>query len=188
MAEQLDSILAQDHKNIHVWASDDASSDKTKSILENYQSLWGKDRFFIYTGPRKGFAANFLSLICRKDIHADFFAYSDQDDIWKSDKLSRAVEWLEGVSKEVPALYCSRTQIVDEFGGDLAVSPSFNRPSSFANALVQNIASGNTMVMNKAAFDLLRGIGEVKVASHDWWSYIVVSGLGVMSFMISIQL
>jgi hypothetical protein len=42
---------------------------------------------------------------------------------------------------------------------------------------VQNIGGGNTMVFNNAARSLLKTAGpNVKVAAHDWWIYIVVSG------------
>ena len=44
---------------------------------------------------------------------------------------------------------------------------------------MQNIGGGNTMVMNKAAWQLLiEASKDVKVVSHDWWSYIVVTGGG----------
>ena len=59
------------------------------------------------------------------------------------------------------------------------MSPLFTKPPSFANALVQNIGGGNTMVFNHAACELLRKAGaDVQVASHDWWTYLVVSGCG----------
>jgi len=59
------------------------------------------------------------------------------------------------------------------------MSPLFTRAPSFANALVQNIGGGNTMVFNHAACQLIRLAGaDVQVASHDWWAYLVISGCG----------
>ena len=46
LEEQLDSIEAQDYKNIDVWVSDDGSKDDTNPILEHYRSS-KKDHFSI---------------------------------------------------------------------------------------------------------------------------------------------
>lgn len=179
LAEQLNSIATQSHPAWEIWASDDGSDDHTHAILEYYQSHWGQDRISIHAGPAEGSTANFLSLTCRADIDADFFAYADQDDIWESDKLERAVAWLRSVPEDVPALYGSRTLLVDERNQHLGYSPLFQKAPCFRNALVQNVAGGNTMVFNRAARELLRVAGEnVQAVTHDWWAYMVVTGCG----------
>ncbi|MBL8334049.1 MAG: glycosyltransferase family 2 protein [Rubrivivax sp.] len=179
LAEQLNSIATQTHPRWAIWASDDGSDDHTHAILEYYQSHWGEDRISIHAGPAEGSTANFLSLTCRADIDADYFAYADQDDIWESDKLERAVNWLKTVPEDVPALYGSRTLLVDARNQHIGYSPLFEREPSFRNALVQSIAGGNTMVFNRAARDLLRQAGEnVEAVTHDWWAYMLVSSCG----------
>lgn len=178
LAEQLDSYSAQTHANWQLWVSDDASGDNTPTILAEYQRRWGS-RLQISSGPAAGFAANFLALACDPRVEADFYAYSDQDDIWEADKLSRALAWLQEVPQDTPALYFSRTLLVDEQNREIGLSPLFSRPPSFANALVQNIGGGNTMVFNQAARELLLAAGpHVEIVSHDWWTYMLVSGCG----------
>jgi glycosyltransferase involved in cell wall biosynthesis len=179
LAEQLNSIANQSHPVWEIWASDDGSDDHTHAILEYYQSHWGADRISIHAGPAEGSTANFLSLTCRADIDAEYFAYADQDDIWEADKLERAVAWLETVPPEVPALYGSRTLLVDARNQHIGYSPLFNKAPGFRNALVQNVAGGNTMVFNRAARELLQRAGEnVQAVTHDWWAYMVVTGCG----------
>ncbi|MTW14123.1 glycosyltransferase [Pseudoduganella eburnea] len=179
LSEQLDSIEGQTHRNWEVWVSDDGSHDNTHTILERYQEKWGNGRISINYGPAEGFVSNFLSLACRNDIQAEFYAFSDQDDIWEADKLQRAVAWLRSVPEGVPALYCSRTRLVDAGNRDMGLSPLFSKPPSFANALIQSIAGANTMVFNDAARRLLCKAGEnVEVVSHDSWAYMVVTGCG----------
>lgn len=178
LADQLDSFAAQSHPNWVVWASDDGSQDDTHAILETYRDKWGSDRLSIHFGPAEGFVANFLSLTCHASIQADIYAYSDQDDIWEADKLQRAVDWLKSLPKGVPGLYCSRTRLVDANNQEIGLSPLFSKPPSFANALMQNVGGGNTMVFNDAARRLLCEAGEVDVITHDWWAYLVVSGCG----------
>ncbi len=156
LAEQLDSLAAQTHPDWELWASDDGSKDNTLAILEAYRAKWGGERLTVLRGPARGLATNFLSLACKSGIQADYYAYSDQDDIWEPDKLSRAVSWLERMPPSEPALYCSRTMLVDAAGKEMGLSELHARPPCFANALVQNIAGGNTMVFNNAARNLLR--------------------------------
>ena len=92
-----------------------------------------------------------MSLNCRADIDTEFFAYADQDDIWEADKLERAMKWLQTVPRHIPALYGSRTQLVDERNQYIGYSPLFGRSPSFENALVHNVAGGNPMVFHRAA-------------------------------------
>jgi len=177
--EQLDSFQAQTHAQWEAWASDDGSQDGTRRLLAAYQEKWSAEKLKICDGPRKGFVANFMSLICRPEIGADYYALSDQDDVWHADKLARAVQWLSNVPPEIPALYCTRTELIDEQGALIGSSRWFTRKPAFANALVQNVAGGNTMVFNNAARQLLMAAGpEVEVIAHDWWVYIVVSACG----------
>jgi len=175
----LDSFESQTYPNWKVCASDDSPDAGTRRILSDYQSRWEPGRLTVCEGPQKGFVANFMSLICRPEVQADYYSMSDQDDIWYPEKLQRAVEWLDTVPEDVPALYCSRTELIDEQGTALGCSPLFNRPPAFANALVQNVAGGNTMVFNNAARRLLVAAGpNIEVVAHDWWVYIVVSACG----------
>ena len=179
LRQQLDSYAAQTHTQWDLWVSDDGSSDDTCAILLAQRTKWAKNRLEIVSGPRKGFAANFLSLVCNTSIKADCFAYSDQDDVWMTDKLTLALEWLSTVPIGMPALYCSRTELVNATGKYIGLSQSFLRTPSFRNALTQNLGGGNTMVFNDATRQLLTKAGfDVGVIAHDWWTYLAVAGCG----------
>jgi glycosyltransferase involved in cell wall biosynthesis len=179
LPEQLDSIADQTHASWRIHASDDGSGDSTRAILSAYRDRFGQERLDVRSGPQKGFAANFLSLAGTRDIAASYFAFCDQDDVWEPDKVSRALAWLSQVDPAVPALYCSRTRLIDEHGNPIGLSPLHAKPARFGNAIVQSIAGGNTMVFNGAARRLLfEGRREVAVPSHDWWLYILVTAVG----------
>lgn len=179
LAEQLNSFAAQTHQNWELWVSDDGSTDETIKVLENFSSRSESYHHNIGFGPKRGFAANFLSLTCDSRISADYYAYSDQDDIWDKDKLERAVQWLESVSENVPAMYCCRSRLVDENNNEIGYSALFSRQPSFSNALVQTIGGANTIVFNEAARNLVRKIGcDHQIVSHDWWIYLLVTGVG----------
>lgn len=179
LAAQLESLISQEYKNWEIHASDDGSSDGTLQVLERYRKRLGASRLNIYRGPGRGFAANFMSLIRRDEIHASFFAFCDQDDIWAKEKISNAVRCLEEAGALTPALYCSRTRLVDEGGVEMGYSALFSDRPCFENALVQSIAGGNTMVLNASARQLMsRTPVALSIISHDWWAYLLVSGSG----------
>ena len=180
MREQLDSFERQSYTNWHLWVSDDGSTDKTLDILCEYQRKWGLEKITISRGPESGFAANFMSLMVRTDIQADYYALSDQDDIWMSEKLAKATKKLENSECGRPRLYCSRTELIDKDGTALGFSPYFVRPPSFLNALVQSIAGGNTMVFDNNLRDVVQAFGPHanSIVSHDWALYQLATGAG----------
>ena len=179
LPEQLASFKHQTHANWHLWVSDDGSKDGTLLLLERYQTRLNPGQMTLTAGPRKGFAANFLTLVCKYDGLADHYAYADQDDIWNADKIARALRWLETIPAHQPALYCARTELVDSAGQHLGFSRAWPRSPSFQNALTQNIGGGNTMVFNHAARQLLMQAGsDLDVVAHDWWTYLVVTACG----------
>lgn len=179
LSNQLESFVSQSHTNWEVHASDDGSNDETLAVLGFFKLTLDCGRLQTHRGPGKGFSENFLSLTRNSSISADYYAYSDQDDIWEADKLERAVACLQKFSSDVPALYCSRTRLVDSKNNPIGLSPLFTKAPNFANALIQNIGGGNTMVFNNAARELLKKAGEHRdIVSHDWWAYMVISGCG----------
>lgn len=179
LREQLDSFAAQTLSNWTLYVSDDASTDATRLVLAEYQERWGVDRLKVFDGPCQGFAKNFISLLKRPQVQADFYAFSDQDDIWFFDKLERSLAHLVPITPEKPALYCSRTQLVDSARNAAGYSPLFTRPPSFQNALVQSLAGANTMMINQRARELLVQLPEsATVVAHDWLAYLLVTGCG----------
>ena len=183
LAEQLDSLADQTFTNWRLIVSDDGSTDGTLSILKKYQTLLGKDKLVIRSGPQKGFAQNFLSLACDESIKSDFYAFCDQDDVWMPEKLQVAIDHIHssGSSQQVYA-YGGRTIYVDEKLKPLGYSPLFVFPRTFRNALIQNIAGGNTMVFSQATKNLLEKSGVVPTIAHDWWLYQLVTAAGGFFF------
>jgi glycosyltransferase involved in cell wall biosynthesis len=179
LPSQLSSYTDQTWHDWRLFASDDGSSDDTATILTQYQKTIGSNRMQIRTGPRRGFVINFLSLICDPSIDADYYAYSDQDDIWEPDKLARAIDVLQKVPAHIPAVFGSRTRLIRDDGQEFGLSPLFRHKPEFRNALVQNIAGGNTMVLNAAAREhLMAGGSGLSLPGHDWWTYLVTTAVG----------
>jgi len=176
---QLASYEAQDFAGWRLFVSDDGSQDRTLALLDDFQKKHGVERVSIRQGPSKGFVANFLSLICDPAIEAEYYALSDQDDVWDANKLSRTRQFLMNAVAGEPVVYCSRTRLIDEQGSDIGLSTYYRKTPHFRNALAQSLASGNTMVLNESMRRLLMQAGaDVKVASHDWWIYLMITAVG----------
>ena len=180
LAAQLDSFAAQSHKNWALVASDDGSGDASRAILQRFAADHsGQHAIHVLDGPKQGFVRNFLSLLARPDLSGPV-ALSDQDDIWLPQKLTRALRHLASVPAGQPALYCSRRVNWWPEGNRRRLSRLYPRLPGFANALVENIAPGNTIMLNDAALALARATAPVAadVPFHDWWLYLLVSGVG----------
>jgi hypothetical protein len=174
LRDQLRSIADQSHQDWLLVVSDDGSRDTTRQIIAQFAAMWPQ-RVVVRDGPQRGVTANFLSLAADPAIDADFFAFSDQDDVWHADKLARALARLASAPDGMPALYCGRTELMSEDGRCYGLSPLFRRPPSFGNALVQSLGGGNTIVFNRAAKRLVEAAGVPDVVLHDWWLYQLVS-------------
>lgn len=179
IGEQLQSIANQTHPNWRLIVSDDGSTDGTRAHIDRHTDGWQDGQVEVRQGPKKGFCQNFLSMACDPTIEADYYAFSDQDDVWLPEKLEVAIAHIEKKARPVePYLYCGRTTYVKENLKPYAQSPHFVYPRSFRNALIQSIAGGNTMVFNGAAKELIEKAGPVPAVSHDWWLYQLITGAG----------
>lgn len=176
LGEQLASFAAQDHADWTLVASDDGSRDGSGDILRAF-ALAHPGRVRIVRGPGQGHAANYLSMLRALPEAPGWLAFSDQDDVWLPHRLSRGIAAL---TMQGPALYCSRSFITSTALQGRRLSAPRPRPPSFRNALVQNIAAGNTMLLNPAAATLVRAAAQdcPGVVVHDWWVYLLVTGAG----------
>lgn len=174
---QLDSILGQTYENLCLLIRDDGSTDQTVSILEEYAKR--DDRITYYTGKNIGVIQSFLELVKNSSEEAGYYAFADQDDVWLPEKIGRAVEKIEAVQE--PALYCSETYLTDEELNVLHKDEKMARPS-FGNALVQNICTGCTAVINKSLRDLIKETSPQNIVMHDWWLYLSAAAFGTVYY------
>lgn len=184
LREQWASLNAQEAVRIVLHVADDSSDDGTLAILRELARDQGGAIAavrWLNAPPRRSATRSFLLLLAavvRDCEEAVWFAYCDQDDVWLPEKLSAAVKVLQEHENTGPALYGGRTFAVDEENREWGISHLFVRPPSFRNAILQNIMGGNTMVMNRAAAKLVASAADLRVVTHDWFTYQLVSGAG----------
>jgi glycosyltransferase involved in cell wall biosynthesis len=180
---QLDSIAEQSLPPVLLLVSDDASRDDSCAIVQRFAEAHPDIQVDLKTGPCMGAAQNFLSLLRRVPVEIDFVALSDQDDVWLPDKLRRGVYALQEAAQTAPEtslLYCGRSWECNAELGNRRLSRGIKRPVSFRHALVQNVAGGNTMMLNRTAINLCGAASSEarKLVVHDWWLYQIITGVG----------
>lgn len=173
--EQIESIINQSGVEVSILARDDGSTDGTLNILKQWKNRGVLD---YYTGENKKPALSFMDLVSHAQGY-DFYAFSDQDDIWLPNKLISALEQLEKVAKDKPALYFSKLTYVDE---NLNVMEnqlvSCTYLYSFPQALIKNTAAGCTMVYNESLRKILNLYVPKSISMHDRWLFLVCSAVG----------
>ena len=183
LSEQLDSFLAQSQPDWALSVGDDGSTDSGPQIVEHYVARVKAGQITVTAGPQRGGAANFLSLLALVPAGQPYTCFSDQDDVWLPHKLSRAIAQIETAATDGPVCYFSRTLICRENLSNPRPSRLQSRPLGFGNALVQNVAAGNTIMVNASALAVLQAAyadlnGAEPVLLHDWWVYQILSGVG----------
>ncbi|WP_297442904.1 glycosyltransferase [Acidocella sp.] len=178
LEEQLASLCAQTVTSWVLYWRDDGSQDDTTAIMAAFTARLGAERVIRSpsSGRHMGAGASFLTLLAEA-AGSNFIAFADQDDVWLPGKLAAALAML-APSGDRPALYCARQYLVNERleGRTLSV---LHRPAAhFPACLTQNIANGNTLVLNQPAAALVAHAGQPAGTVHDWWSYIVISACG----------
>ena len=88
--EQIDSILRQLSSDDEIIVSDDGSTDDTISIINSIDDK----RIRVIEGPRKQSpTSNFECAL--KASKGDYIFMSDQDDVWKPNKVKICMKWLQ---------------------------------------------------------------------------------------------
>ena len=147
--------------------------------MQEYQE---KEEFEVLLGTNIGINASFQELLRYSDPACQYFAFSDQDDVWLPNKLVLALEELKSYPQSEPILFASRSQIVDEVLRPIGMSVVPVKGVSYYNAMVQNVLPGHTQVFNAALRDDLARHGILGAHVVDWWVYLVASAKGKIIF------
>lgn len=174
--DQINSILNQSYNDFTLYIHDDGSVDKTKQII---QEIAKKDhRIKLLEYPKEGIGAmgNFFNLLKRVD--SKYYMFSDQDDIWKKDKIAKtfmAIKEEEYKHPNTPIVICTDLIVTDsnmketsssywEYAG---IYPEFF--SDFTKFAASSVATGCTMLFNQEAKMSAERWSKDKAIMHDAW-------------------
>lgn len=169
LEEQIKSILNQKTSHqIDLMVRDDGSTDGTIRILKAYEEKYPK-RVKVFYEENIGYIKSYFELI-RKAEGYDYYALSDQDDIWLEDKIDTAITWCDTCEQDGPILYGSSSFLVNDQLEKMGETQKDLRGITWDNVLIQNIFPGHTQVFNDALCRILKSeIDCTKVYVHDFW-------------------
>jgi glycosyltransferase involved in cell wall biosynthesis len=177
LREQLDSLVSQTYPHLEIVIVDDASTDGTIAILEEYDLKHTHIRLF-KSEVNLGYIKNFEKgiLLCE----GEYIALSDQDDIWLPEKISK----LMGVRGDHPLVYCN-SELIDGDGESLRVKLTDIKNLldfwSPLNYVVGGTASGHAMLVKR---DVIReSLPLPLLVTHDYWIGFVSTFSGKLKFV-----
>lgn len=187
LKEQIDSILNQTYKNIHLIISDDNSKDSTRAILEQYQKQ--DSRITIYLQEQNlGYIKNFEFLL--KKVESDYYMLSDQDDVWLPEKIEKSMQTLKNQNAD---LVFGDLEVVDEnlqtiypsFGDFMLLNRKIKKyVNSYRVNYLYNCVTGCTILSKKEYIkDILPIPHDSKYVPHDYWMGIMVALKGKLAYM-----
>ncbi len=157
---QIDSILSQLPGDSEIIISDDGSTDRTIEIIHQYDDA--RFKLFINNDTR-GAINNFENAL--KHVTGDIIFLSDQDDIWKPDKVKVCLEYLRQYD-----IVVSDCDIIDE--NDNIVLQSYFARRKSRNGLVKNLWAntylGCCIAFNKKVLNISMPFPK-DIPMHDIW-------------------
>ena len=150
LREQIDSILSQKDVYVRLIIRDDGSKDATVRIIKEYVKKYQNVSYI--SGENIGYANSFLTLVSMAD-DSDYYAFADQDDIWKENKLEVAINKLCSTPYSY-SVYASNLEMVDEKGEYISTKKFNNFKDTVGGVLSRNRLAGCTMVFGREVRDI----------------------------------
>lgn len=180
LREQLDSLINQSNTKVRIFIRDDGSSDSTTDILNEYSDKF-ESIVFVNKGKNENLGVKDSYLFLLKHVVENYpefkyFSFSDQDDVWKKDKLSAALNLL--IKEEnTPCLYFSNKTFVDS-ELNLIKRENIHFYNDFMEFFWPSLCFGCTMVINRKLAEIaLLKKPEIECI-HDNWVYRVAKSVG----------
>lgn len=188
--EQLQSIINQTYTDWRLIISDDCSSDRTVEILKCYQEKYSEKIIVHENSISSGSAKNnFYNLL--DYTTSEYVMFSDQDDVWKPDKISITYNKMLEMEKEcggdMPLLVHTDLCVVDKnlnvINNSLfAMQEMDYKRDKLNNLLVENIVTGCTVMVNRYLLDMV--IKKPKFSlMHDIWLALIATVFGQIGFI-----
>lgn len=191
--DQIESIINQNFSDWHLFISDDGSIDNTLRLEKSYQEKFPQKITIVENKTNKhGSKYNFfnlLNIVLREKYN--YFMFSDQDDVWKKNKVSDTFKLMKQAKNNtsVPILVHTDLEVVDEnlktLGNSFIKYRALDPKCKDINhLLIQNNVTGCTMMVNRPLLVKALQVENIdEIAMHDWWFALIASIYGKIYFL-----
>ena len=186
LAQQVESVLAQNADDFVLYIQDDCSTDSTWDILQDFARREPKKIIISQTAKNTGGAKyNFYGLMSR--VRDNYLMLCDQDDVWLPDKIEKTLTKMHEMEARyganMPLLVHTDLIVVDAYLQE--ISPSFKAAMNanydrtrMQDQLIQNTLTGCTSMYNRFLAELILPQEPCNMVMHDWWLILVASAFG----------
>lgn len=184
LAQQIESIQKQTFKEWNLLIRDDGSSDKTCDIIRNFTAKDSRIRFINENEHHNlGVIKSFFTLV-NYEV-ADFYFFSDQDDVWLPEKLSVSLEAAKHKASDVPLLVYTDLKVVNQelniLQDSMIWAQSHHANTTLLPELTENTVTGGTMMINHALAE--KWFTPNDILMHDWFLALLAASLGEIIYL-----
>lgn len=184
LAEQIRSIQNQTFTDWKLLIRDDGSSDQTRQIIADFVAQDSRIHFVNLDNTENlGVVKSFYSLL--KQEKADFYFFSDQDDVWLPKKLELCLETVQAYDQDQPLLVYTDLSVVDDklnlLHQSMIRTQSHHANTSLRQELTENTVTGGTMMINHALAE--KWTQTDNLLMHDWYLALLASSLGQLVYL-----
>lgn len=162
----LESVQNQTYQNWEMILVDDGSTDQTVSIIEEFAQKDSRIKLFkLDKNSGNGFARN----VALEKASGKYITYLDSDDLWRSDKLEKQIQFLKMNNQPFTFSYYDS---IDEEGNNLSRRVESPNPLTYNELFFCNYVGNLTAIYDAEYF------GKIKLESsekrQDWRIWLTI--------------
>lgn len=186
---QLNQQYNQNEYELYIYIRDDGSADETLKVIEKFKDYENivvlKD-----SGQNVGVRKSFFDLL--QQVKADYYFFSDQDDIWENRKVSLFLDKFSQQNEAIPCGVYSDLLVVNadnQSTGSTMMGLNhwkYTEQRNFPFFIFKARVTGAAFAINKRARDLLIKIPEEKIDTirmHDSIAALLISAYNNLYFI-----
>ncbi|MCS4488046.1 glycosyltransferase family 2 protein [Streptococcus sciuri] len=184
LADQIESIRRQTFKDWKLLIRDDGSTDRTRSIIKVYTQK--DDRIFFINEEdfqNCGVIESFYRLV--KFEEADYYFFSDQDDVWLEDKLEVQLAAFAEHDSHQPIMVYMDLMVVDAklnvLHRSMVKTQSHHANTKLYQEMTENTVTGGVSGINHSLASLWTRTDNVIM--HDWYLALLAAALGQLIYI-----